>query len=291
MPLALVLLALSLAATVLLGPLGVGVLVWRVSPIGLNQTYGADGASLVVVAPAAVAAAWLWHRHSRVAPPLALGIGLATLYYAVASVMGADYVRYPGNNERFFLLLLVVMILSWTIAARAWSALREPQSPPPWLARSLAVVLLLGGAIIGLAWLKQILDLAVTGAFSSPTDSVAYVDAPGGFWIVRIVDLGFIVPLSLATGVGLLRGRAGAVKAAYGVTAFLALQAIAVLAMGTIMLLRQDPGASPGLVLALAPITVALVVLTGMLFATPAGRRELPVDTWSALQASPTVRT
>jgi hypothetical protein len=83
---------------------------------------------------------------------------------------------------------------------------------------------------------------------------------------VRIVDLGFIVPLSVATGLGLWRGSLTALKAAYGVTAFLVLQATSVLAMGVIMLLRQDPTATPALVVALAPIWLGLIVLTAILF-------------------------
>ena len=123
-----------LSANVLLGPLGVGLLVWRVSANGLNQTYGADAASLLLVVPATLAAAWLWRVGHRLAAPLALGVGLATLYYAIAETLGGDYLRYPGNNERFFLLFLALIILSWTIAVRAWSALDASMPRPGPLA-------------------------------------------------------------------------------------------------------------------------------------------------------------
>jgi hypothetical protein len=53
-----------------------------------------------------------------------------------------------------------------------------------------------------------------------------------------------------------------ALRAAYGVIAFMVLQAAAVLAMGGVMLWRDDPAASPALVYALAPITIALVACT-----------------------------
>lgn len=152
----LLLLAAGLAANVILGPLGLGWLVWRVSDNGLNQTYGADAASLVLVAPAALAAAWLWWRGHRLAAPLALGVGLATLYYAVAEMLGSDYIRYPGNNERFGLLFLALVILSWMTAVHAWAALAPlPPAPPAWLARAFSIVLVLGGALIGCAWLAQ----------------------------------------------------------------------------------------------------------------------------------------
>ena len=92
MPFGLLLLAICLAANVLLGPLGIGAIQWHVSAIGINQTYGADAVSLVLVTPAALIAAGLWRGHHRLAAPVALGVGLVTLYYAVAETLGGDYV-------------------------------------------------------------------------------------------------------------------------------------------------------------------------------------------------------
>jgi hypothetical protein len=217
-PFALVALALLLVTNVLLGPLALGVIRWRVSAIGLNQTYGADAAALVLVVPTALASAWLWHRSARLAPPLALAVGLATVYYALASALGPDYIRYEGNNERFFLVLLALTILSWSVAASAWQALDvRPPIPPSWLSRSVGSILILGAMAIGLAWTRQLLDLAISGSLTGG-DALAYADAPTAFWLVRVVDLGFIVPVCLATGVGLWRGNPTAVKAAYGST-------------------------------------------------------------------------
>lgn len=101
-----------------------------------------------------------------------------------------------------------------------------------WLARGLAVVLALGGGLIGFAWLAQLAQISATGQLTPE-----YLDAPSAFWTIRIVDLGFIVPICLGVGFGLWRGNAIAIKAAYGVIAFMVLQAAAVLAMGGVMLL------------------------------------------------------
>src|SRR5919199_3094272 len=92
--------------------------------------------------------------------------------------------------------------------------------------------------------------------------------SPSAFWTIRIVDLGFIVPLAVWAGAGLWRGRPTATRVAYGLASFLTLQGASVLAMGVVMLARQDPTASPALVYALAPICVALVVLTAQLLAS-----------------------
>jgi hypothetical protein len=264
MPLLLVLLAVGLMANALLGPLGLGWIEWRLSPLGLNQTYGIDAVAFVLGAPLALGAAWLWRSGARLAAPLALGSALFALYYGVAEVIGPDYVRYAGNNERWFLLCLAVIVLSWTIALRAWSALDpSPPAPPVWLGRSLAVVLGLGGALLIVAWGAQVLDIAITGRLSE-----AYLDAPSGFWIVRVVDLGFLAPACVATAIGLWRGSAVALKAAYGLTTFLTLQAVAVLAMAAVMLVRGDPTATPEFALGLLPICLGLGGLTTRLLMT-----------------------
>jgi hypothetical protein len=261
MPILLLLLAGGLAANVLLGPLGFGMIQWRVSANGLNQTYGADGASLALVVPSALAAAWLWRKHHRLAAPLALGVGLATLYYAIAEVLGGDYLRYPGNNERFFVLFLALIIVSWVCAVRGWSALDvSPPAPSTSMRRAIGVVMLLGGGLIGLAWMAQLVPIALTGNVGPD-----YLDSPSAFWTIRIVDLGFIVPLALWTGVGLWTAKPSAIKVAYGLASFLTLQGASVLTMGVVMLMRQDPTASAALVYALAPITIALAVLTVVL--------------------------
>src|SRR5947209_4332781 len=82
------------------------------------------------------------------------------------------------------------------------------------------------------------------------------------FWTIRIVDLGFIVPIAVWTGVGMWRQRATAIRAAYGLAAFLTLQGASVLAMGIIMRWRADPTATPAFVYILAPIVAALATLT-----------------------------
>jgi hypothetical protein len=62
-----------------------------------------------------------------------------------------------------------------------------------------------------------------------------------------------------------------AIKAAYGLASFLTLQGASVLAMGLVMLWRADPTASPTFVYVLAPIAVAVAVLTARLLGSYAG--------------------
>ena len=108
----------------------------------------------------------------------------------------------------------------------------------------------------------QLTVIAVDGSLSQAADALAYAESPTAFWVVRIVDLGFIAPLAIWSGIGLWRGWLAAAKAATGVSAFLTLQAVAVLAMGAIMLVRGDPTATPLLVAILAPITLGIGAVT-----------------------------
>jgi hypothetical protein len=261
MPITLSLLAAGLVATALLGPLGLGVLVWRVSPSGLMQLYGAHIAELVLVVPATLAAAWRWRRGPRVAPALALGAAVYALYVSVQFVLFPDYTLYAGNNERFFPLFLPIVILAWVVAVRAWAALDSAApAPPRWLARTFTVVVLATNGLIGLTWTAQVLGIAIGGMLPP-----GYADAPAGFWLIRLVDLGAVVPLSVATAAGVWRGQALANKAAAGVASFLTLEVGAVLAMGVAQLWLRDPAASTVLVAALAPAFLALAGTTGLL--------------------------
>jgi hypothetical protein len=253
--------ALALGAT--LGPLLIGAIEWRISANSLNQTYGADGAALLLLAPTALVAAWLAWRARPLAAPLAFGLGLAELYYGIASVLGADYGRYAGNNERFFLLYLAIIVLAWIAAAWGWSTMGEAAAHPSRrLARSAGLLFIAGGLAISAAWILQLASITMNGSLMQPADALAYAESPTAFWLVRIVDLGFIVPLAMWSGIGLWRGWGSAAKAATGVAAFLTLQAAAVLAMGVVMLLRGDPTATPLLVAILAPITIGIAAVT-----------------------------
>jgi hypothetical protein len=60
----------------------------------------------------------------------------------------------------------------------------------------------------------------------------------------------------------LWRQQATALRAAYGLAAFLTLQGASVLALGIIMLWRADPTATAAFVYVLAPIVAALATLT-----------------------------
>src|SRR3954454_17181126 len=111
LPWAVAALATTIAAASLVGPLVLGWMTYRTSPTTLNQLLGSDAAALFVVAPLGLVAAMLVsHRHPA-GPPLASGIAVYALYTYAQVIVGQEYLRLPGNVERFFPFLLTVFLL------------------------------------------------------------------------------------------------------------------------------------------------------------------------------------
>jgi hypothetical protein len=125
---ALVALALGVAANSILGPVGLGLMRYRTSATTLNQLLGSDAAALFVVVPITVAAAVLAFRRHPVAPLVAVGIGVYALYTYAQVIIGQEYLRLPGNVDRFFPLLLTIFIVAEVVVVLAWRL--APPTPP-----------------------------------------------------------------------------------------------------------------------------------------------------------------
>lgn len=237
-------LGVGIAANAVLGPLALRVIRFHNSVSGVNQLVGGEAVSLIVVAPLSVAAGILWIRGRAVAPALALAPSLYALYTSTTLVLGPEYQRYPGNNERYLPLHLGILILGGYIAVQAWSALgaARPSMPGTGLRVTTATTLLIPNALFALAWIKQI------AAFASGERSQAYQDDPRLWWLIKALDLSLVIPASLAVGVGLLRQRPVASKAAYGLAGFLACLLGSIGSMGAMQIWNDDPAASPVLV-------------------------------------------
>lgn len=278
----LIALGAGVAANALLGPLALGVIRFHNSASGIHQLIGGEAISLVVVAPLSVAAGALWLRGHRVAPALALAPTLYALYTYTTESAVAQYTRYPGNSERFLPLHVGLLALGGAIAIAAWSALEAepPPTPTPRLRVAAAAALLVPSALFALNWLGQI------AAYTGGERSQAYRDDPILWWLIKALDLGILIPLSLAVGIGVLRNRPVAVKAASGLTGFLACLVGSVAAMGAVQLAKAEPGASPALVavaalvaLGIGSVAISLVYADGTqprLPAEPAAARRKP---------------
>lgn len=247
-----------LAANSLLGPLALEVIRYRFSDSLLAQGIGLDAVSLVVVAPLAVAAGVLTLRRRPLGPVLGLGIGAYVAYMSVQYVVGPEYLDLPGNNERFVLLHLGLLVLGLVTTAGAWTVARRTPLPPASErgARRWAGVVLGLGVLLLLRYLPALAQLAA-GDPSLPE----YRENPTSFLLIATLDLGVFLPLAVAAGLALWRNHAWARTGLHLVTGWFALVGLAVAAMAAAMWLGGDPTMTR---LQMTAFAVAALVLVGL---------------------------
>ena len=226
----------------ILGPLATDIIHFRTSASGLAQVRGGDLAALVVDVPGCLTVGALAWRGHRGAPVLALAPAFFAMYTYSQLILGNEYLRIPGNIERFFPLLLVVFLVAASVALRAWSLARPERLPASSvrLTRGSGILLVVIAAMVALGLhLPGLVD-----ALSSQPVGAAYLDAPTLFWVVKFYDLGIVVPAALTVGIGLLRAQPWARKPAYAILGAYVLIGASVAGMGWSMLLDGDPDAS-----------------------------------------------
>ena len=256
-------LGLGLLSAPLLGPLVLGVMEYRTSPTTLHQLLGSDAAALLVVAPLCFLAALLVAHGRFAGPPLAAGIGGYAVYTYFQVVVGQEYLRLPGNVERFFPLLLTIFILAGAALVLAWGQLAEDLPRPSRRLERLAgwVLLLLSAFLVLGLHLRSMLT-----AWTDPRLLTEYASAPTPFWLVKLMDLGVVVPVAIATGVGLLRGVSWARRVLYPLLTGYALLSVSVSAMAVVMLARDDPDSSVTLAAGFGLFTLSLLALAFALY-------------------------
>lgn len=259
-------LAVGIAANSILGPLFLGVIRIRESASMETQMLGGELTSLFLAAPLALVAGILWWRGHRLAPAVGIGPAGFAMYTYVQFILVPDYTRYDGNSERFFPLYLVLVMLGGWLVWRAWHELWSVRiaNLTSNVADAFGVLLLVVNGAFAIGWIASIVLLMIDG----PT--AEYQAHATGFWLVRLVDLGFIIPFGLTTGVGLLIRAPWASRNAYALVGTQTLLACAVSGMAIRMWLSNDPGVSATLLAASTTSAVAFMVAYVLLMRTVA---------------------
>lgn len=255
-------LAASIVVAAILGPLITGVIRFHLPDSLVVQYEGGEVVTLFVAVPLLVAAGTLWLRDHRLAPALAFGPAAYTAYTFVTAIVGQEYASYDGNSGRAFFLYTGLIAAGAAVAVLAVSdLLQQPASLPPERLRQVtAGIFLVIAAFFALAWTGQVLQVY------RGHESTEYQQGPTLFWLIKMLDLGFLVPALGAIGIGLLRGSILAARLAYGMVVYAVCMAGAILGMGIAMWIEDDPAASVGMIAFLVPVTAGLAgVAAGML--------------------------
>ncbi|PNI09736.1 hypothetical protein CXX84_05750 [Arthrobacter sp. AFG7.2] len=263
MAVVLVALGCGMAAASLMGPLVFGFMGYRTSETTVNQLVGSDAAALFVVFPATILAAVLVFRSQPAGPLLGSGIGVYAIYTYAQVIIGQEYLRLPGNVEYWFPLLLAVFVFAEAGVVLSLAAIPTDLPAPSPSARKTAGISLLAVAVFLVVGqhLRSLL-----AAWTDPAALTEYSSSPTPFWMVKLMDLGIIVPAAIASGIGLLLGARWALKIMYPLLTGYAFLAASVASMAVVMYVKGDPDASLTLMAAFLAFALLFAGLALMIY-------------------------
>jgi len=234
-----VLAGLTLVFLAIRGPLVLDSIRYKTAKVINNQLVGQDVVNLVLLSPLLIAGGIGLFLKKAYAKYFLIATPLFLMYYALSYTIGWEWSSptYAGNSEELtfhFLLILVaaLIILLYTLAVFPKNVVSRFQK------RGLAVYSLFFSLfllVFAAMWIKEVQEVIASGT------TRGYDLAPTAFWLVRVFDLGFTMPLGLIS-VYLLWARP---DKAYSIIClfygFFLTQIIAVNAMGWMMFLKKDP--------------------------------------------------
>lgn len=249
-------LGVGLAVNSLLGPFVADVIEYPLSETLINQTIGLDAYSLLVVAPLAAVAGLLALRDHAAAPVVVVGLAGYAAYMLLQYIVGPAWGEIPGVLG----LQLALLVIAGWVGLGGWSALRG-QALPEREDRRAAFVLLGFAAFVILRYVPTLAGSA-TG---EPIPEESRAD-PTMYWLIVMLDLAAVVPATIASAIGLLRGASWARAAALAMAAWFAVTTPSVAVMAVTMLVRDDEFASVGVTVLLVAAAAVYVAFAAWLF-------------------------
>ena len=221
------------------GPLFLGSIKYKTAAVINNQLIGQDAVNLFLLSPILILGGIALSLKKGISKYLLIATPLYLLYFVLSYTIGWEWSSpdYSGNSQAFTFHFLFILIASLIILLYALSVFPK-NVMSHFKKRGLAVYSALFSLfllVFAAMWIKEIREVMATGT------TRGYDIAPTTFWLVRIFDLGFSMPLGLLS-VYLLWARP---HSAYPIICmfygFFFTQIIAVNAMGWVMFLRHDP--------------------------------------------------
>lgn len=255
----LLLLAGVLLLNSIIGPLVLGVVSYPVTRTVENQLIGLELVTAILVAPWAAVAGMCALRGLPEAPLLGFAPAAYAAYMFAQYVLGPEYANYSITSLAqlgIFILAGGLVLWSWSLSAevplRRLQARQAHRRGLLLLAMALFVLFRYAGAVAG----------AFTGA---PIEEEFELERTF-FWSILLLDLGIVVPCTLAAGVAVLRASAVGPRALYAAVGWFALVPPSVTAMAVVMWANDDPSASIRAVVLLCVASVAFGALAWHVF-------------------------
>jgi len=237
--------ALSIATGIILiylaieGPLFLQHIKYKTADIINNQLVGQDMVNMFVLSPILIVAGITLYLKKKIAPYLLIITPLFLIYYVLSYTIGWEWSspEYSGNSESYTFHFLFILISSLIMLLYSLSIF--PQNvESTFRKKGLIVYSVLFSfflLIFASMWIKEVLEVMSTGT------TRAYDVAPTAFWLVRIFDLGFTIPLGLISVYLLWVRPETTYPVQFMFYGFFLTMIIAVNAMGISMFLKDDP--------------------------------------------------
>ena len=231
--------AITLIYLAIEGPLFLNHIHYKTAEIINNQMVGQDIVNMFVLSPILIIGGVALFFRKRIAQYLLIVTPLYLIYFVLSYTIGCEWssTKYTGNNEAYTYYFLFVLISALVILLYSLSIFPK-KVESNFSKRGLGVYSILFSIflmIFASMWIKEIQEVISSGT------TRAYDIAPTAFWLIRIFDLGFTIPLGLIS-VYLLWGRPNTTYPVqfmfYG---FFLTMIIAVNTMGFVMFLNNDP--------------------------------------------------
>lgn len=252
----LLLLAIGIAVNSIIGPFVSGIVTYPYSDSVRNMTIGLDAVSLIFVAPITVLVAGYVYRGQQVGYIAAISPSAYAMYTFFQLIIGPQYIEYSP----VVILHLALFILSGFTFVNAWQRIQVKDLPDfnPRRKKIYAIVLFLLAIFTSLNYIASIPQI-----FKGGTIPATYVEDPTVYWSIFLLDLGFVLPITIAVSVGLLKNRGFAQKAIYGMVGWYTLVIASVAGMFVAMFLNGDSNVSAEIVLALLSVVLLVVMFSG----------------------------
>jgi hypothetical protein len=221
------------------GPLFLHHIRYKTADIVNNQLIGQDSVNMFLLSPILISGGITLLFRKWIAPYLLIMTPLYLIYYVLSYTIGWEWSspKYLGNSELYtfhFLFILVssLVILLYSLSALPTNVMSSFKRKGLSLYSFLFSLFLL---IFASMWIKEVQEVMSTGT------TRAYDLAPTTFWVVRVFDLGFSIPLGFISLYLLWVRPNSTYPIQFMFYGFFLTMIVAVNAMGLVMLLNGDP--------------------------------------------------
>jgi hypothetical protein len=244
------------------GPLFLQHIKYKTADIINNQLIGQDIVNLFVLSPILIIAGVTLFLRKRISQYLLIITPLYLIYYVLSYTIGWEWssARYTGNSESYTFYFLFILISS--LITLLYSLSIFPQNVEITFRKKglivYSVLFSLFLMIFASMWIREVLEVMSTGT------TRAYDVAPTAFWLVRVFDLGFTIPLGLISVYLLWVRPHTTYPVQFMFYGFFLTMILAVNAMGFTMFLNNDPTFMVRDLIVF--LTLALIVFSGFIY-------------------------